>query len=631
MIRKTEERQQSRKNSEESQPRELAQDTQNQSVLFIGPVKDRTLDTSVKSFFAKNGLKIAIRERVSRKKNKFIVADVDESQSTRTANEFFNTFQVIDGEEVRVRRLKQEQFGKRDDPAYNIFVGNLPREVTRKEISDFFKQYGAISRVDVKKKSRKNNYAISFITFERKEVAEFLREVKELKFQGRVLYIRDTDTENYQKMMKEKQAGLNPEVIPASQQQPSRLASGFGGENQNRLMDNLFQIPPESSHPSQPMRSTGGWANTARDNFLEQAPRSYPESVPSPHSSNHNLRNPDPYLNVEFKKKPQPYFAKNIGQGSNPSSQSEPKVLTHGNSFEEDQRTNPRRTSQIRGHFEFSGSSSRQTIPPYRQNPPLPWGDRQEPRSLENLPQRFDQDRGGVGLIVPNTPQQNYNNNLKYYPGGSQDVIQASNQGYEQQQRNTSLQGRYNPMFGKNNYRLDPQVQDANSQRKQPKIQVHSHQRPSSLNRDQHFSYSSLSDWNREGRQNPEYGARIPFASGREAPASAQQPHATRNDAFHQQGPGRQSTGPIASEGRGEAGFGRRDSSRPHFWRFFNNADQHRTLIREDRQMAFTYEPDRKSPDEETKLHLTAAKLRRISISHQQKGNMRFNYKVASN
>ena len=77
------------------------------------------------------------------------------------------------------------------------------------------------------------------------------------------------------------------------------------------------------------------------------------------------------------------------------------------------------------------------------------------------------------------------------------------------------------------------------------------------------------------------------------------------------------------------AGNVRRDSSRPHFWKFYPDADLQEQMYLEDRQMANS-QPD--SSEERTLNQLlTSAKLRRISISHLQKGNMRFNVKANTN
>ena len=161
-------------------------------LLLIGPVTSNLKNDSIESFLEMEGLSVKIQRRVTRKKKKFAIAEVCVSRSSQTVTEFFNSYFKIEDCTVRVRRLKKERFGERDDPEYNIYVGNLPREITRGDLGELFGGYGYITRIHIKKKSRKSNFAFSFITFRSKEVAESLRRAGKIEYNGRTLFIRDT-------------------------------------------------------------------------------------------------------------------------------------------------------------------------------------------------------------------------------------------------------------------------------------------------------------------------------------------------------------------------------------------------------------------------------------------------------
>ena len=169
----------------ESQPpkTEKKQPGQPKLCLFIGPVLETITDDIIESHFLKEGLSIKVKDRKSKRKKKFIIAEVDEANSTADPLDFYNTYHVIDEHKMRVRKFRLPKQKAEIDIERKVFVGNLPFEIKKSEIYEFFGVYGSIKGVYVKRNSVKlldTTYA--FITFDEIKPAVKLREIEHLQY-----------------------------------------------------------------------------------------------------------------------------------------------------------------------------------------------------------------------------------------------------------------------------------------------------------------------------------------------------------------------------------------------------------------------------------------------------------------
>ena len=577
--------------------------------LFVGPTLGSTTNSSIESYLLQGGLKVAVRDRKSKRKKKFVIVEVDEAGSTARVSDFINTYHFIDGQKMRIRKFRNPK--KKTDLNLNrkIYVGNLPRDVTKDEVKKFFGRYGKISSVLLKKKSRKVDFAFAFVLFDSKIKADRLKALQILKFKNKTLYIKNADHKPQRgtgSMSDPQSSGhqgsssdeLNqPRSSESSQRDQDRrqsdtiVDSSAGSElDKERLRrENILQTITQQEvlkEFSMQGKSLNMKEQVADEEFMDM--NSTPGgSLAYPLSS----RYIDPAERGTWQVSHQ-------SSGSDYSIRSTPAdeslTKTDARRYDRSQEEYLRRKKQANSLSKNSGSFTQEGLSAERlktgisstraglyqqdsnsnicnnnNHPRLPQAFRAQPSGLELIPEiNTDSDRFWEDTII-----QESTHNLARQRG---DIF-----GQEAGERGPSGSGiprGYRVRF-EGSWAQEPLQPDNNCYGMKPQV-AHDFRR-------ERASYAEIFSNNE-----PRVGYDTNY------------------------------------EGFEPAGITRRDSSRPHFWRYFTDANQQEQMILEDRQIAHSDHADSQSEDGTLKQLLASVKLRRISISHLQKGNMRFNIRL---
>ena len=283
---------------QQAQNQQQKQQNQENVRLFIGPVLDTTTNSSIETFLQQKGLEVSIIDRQSRKKKKFVIVEVSEPGSKTPVSDLFNTYHFIEGLKMRIRKYRLPEPEEDGDPDLKIYVGNLPREVTKDEVEQFFGQYGAVSRVFIKKKSRKKDFAFGFVTFVNKEAAEKLRAIQNLEFKDKTLFIKNADLKYQHRIgagsgphSSQKQSSSSNEASSSRHLEAAKTAQALVEGNQT------LPKPDQNLQRFASKRSTVLPAGMLSNNL---------EVYPEEQGSENTAKRLDPYSYIDFKYKAAP-------------------------------------------------------------------------------------------------------------------------------------------------------------------------------------------------------------------------------------------------------------------------------------------------------------------------------------
>ena len=598
--------------------------------LFIGPVLDSTTNSSVESYLLKRGLKVAVIDRKSTKKRRFLIAEVDKAGSIAQVADFLNTDHFIDGQKMGIRKYsvpKSEEFSDLDR---KIYVGNLPRSVTKDEVKRFFDRYGAVSRVFIKKKIKKIDFAFAFITFEHKESAEKLRAIQVIEYKNKTLYIKTADQRLQKKIRSESGAENSSSRDLSSDDEMGQTGNSESAQQGQKAIGT--EKKSEEGKTDQELfkevsRQRRGLPepNLMRDLKVSTNRRNL--KVSSEPGSSHKTKKRLSSFNINeaFDNKTAP--GRSVAEPLNrrhhrPAHHSQgqavflPQPLIRLASANESliPKIDPRRYDLSQEEYFFK-NQQQETLQDLEEELP-----RNQPEDyMSRNPRSFDSE----GSLVERSQRVVSTNADLSAP----EIYSFFNSNINNPRHPQPLRldnSRLEPIPEINNetdrfYSEAGNCENSNklgSQRGVDSAGVRARRGSTGYYRGRSLGFQrSWGDFSRQSGSDS-------FDSELQAPHELRRERVSYGEIFADRD--------LSQAGRETSleYISRRDSSRPHFWRFFTDVDQQLEVIREDRQIAYSHQPGRFSGEGPLKQLLNSAKLRRISISHHQEGNMRFNVKA---
>lgn len=158
-----------------------------------------------------------------------------------------NTARIeLNGIDLKGRHIRVMKFCRERDPEANLFVKNLPEDITTKELDNLFSPYGSILSTKVVYDTNERPRGYGFVQYEKKESAiRALEETKTLEFKGKQLLV-----EKFVPMRERNDTSNNKNLYvrgfdeTMSSEELHKRFSTYGVVTSHVIMSNEFQGQP---------------------------------------------------------------------------------------------------------------------------------------------------------------------------------------------------------------------------------------------------------------------------------------------------------------------------------------------------------------------------------------------------
>lgn len=510
----------------------------------------------------------------------------------------------MEGEKIRVKEYLRNKWRGAGEQGFKVYVGNLPNDARKAEIKEFFSQYGTVTKVVIKKKNPKKNFVYGFVTFTEQEPVDRLKEAKKLRFKGKNVFFRDFNSKGGSKSKNNKSSGDSKK---SNESQKRVTAKRNNREGEKRPQEERVHVSP-----------------TTGRRIVEDLQLLMNNISMAGHAQQQAARNIRAQDQLQKPAGGDEIYADMFGR--RPAQEpSQPQELYNDHSSHQ---------NAPRGHREqdlvFRGSGRNNLI----EN-----SDRRTPYHYQGFPQLSAPENDGMFINkLRNYQPGNFTLNPPETNQGSrtfQNNSTTRNQGLNPIAENEATQNRRHPDSARPQVQWNQQHQQNHQLRnyegpnagfQRTAIQMENRSKgtnPASGSRDWiHVPETKYFDSNRfiENRYQPRVGGQDQYEMQRGIGFNPNSP----DNSFNSLPLNRPQNVLMRHQGAGVRAYRSddRDAPRPHFWRFFQNAEQCQEFIFGRNGLGVD---DDFSEEFGGKEHLKAIKLRTIKMSHHQAGNLRFN------